>query len=307
MHTLSIKVFPGATNLPLWVAASHGFLEERDLALDIRYTGGSVEQLTELMAGQHDLVMTLMDNVIAYSDAQGEVSADGDCDLVAFIGSDDGFPRFVVQPDIRRFEDVRGQSLSVDAMTTGLAFLLRRLLALNGVGDDEVQFVPVGGVLQRWQAMMRGEHAGTLLVTPFEFMGEPQKLRVLARGSDVCRSYQGNVLATRRQWAEEHTDKLVAFTAAYLEALDWLFAAENRSAAVELLLAHLPHMTRPVAEQTCDVLLGGSGGFFRDGRFDMEGVASVIALRRDYGPAGRDLREPRAYIDMRLLQRARPT
>jgi ABC-type nitrate/sulfonate/bicarbonate transport system substrate-binding protein len=307
MHTLSIKVFPGATNLPLWVAASHGFLEERGLALDIRYTAGSVEQLTELMAGKHDVVMTLMDNVIAYADAQGEVSAAGDRDLVAFIGSDDGLPRFVVQPGIGSFEDLRGQSLSVDAMTTGLAFLLRRMLALNGISEDEVRFVAVGGVLQRWQSMMRGEHAGTLLVTPFEFMSEAQKLRVLARASDVCRSYQGNVLATRRQWAKEHSELLVAFTATYLDALDWLFAAENRRAAVELLLAHLPNMTRPVAERTCEVLLGESGGFFRDGGFDMEGVASVIALRRDYGPAGRDLREPAAYIDVGFLQRARQT
>jgi ABC-type nitrate/sulfonate/bicarbonate transport system substrate-binding protein len=307
MHTLTIKVFPGATNLPLWVAASCGFLENRGLALDIRYTAGSVEQMTELMAGKHDLVMTLMDNVIAYADAQGEVSADGDRELVAFIGSDDGFPRLVVQPEVGSFEQLRGRCLSVDAMTTGLALLLRRMLSVNGLNEHQVQFVPVGGVLQRWQSMMKGEHAGTLLVTPFEFMSEPRNLRVLARGSDACRPYLGNVLATRHRWANQHEDYMVAFTGAYLDALDWLFMTENRAAAVDTLLANLPDITRCVAERTCEVFLADRGGFFRDGGFDTAGIASVMALRREYGPGLRHVRNPEAYIDTRFLRQARRT
>ncbi len=304
LHTLAIKVFPGATNLPLWVAEAYGFLRARGLALDIRDTAGSVEQLTELIAGEHDLVMTLMDNVVAYASGQGEVAAAGDSDLVAVIGSDDGFSRLVVQPDISGLPDLRGRTLSVDAMTTGLAFVLRRLLALNGVEESTETFGPAGGVLQRWPAMMAGRPAATLLVTPFEFMAEPRGLRVLARGSDAVPRYQGNVIATRRRWAQDNTDRLVAFCAAWLDALDWLFEPANRAAAIDMVCANMPDMARPIAARTCDVFLS-PGGFARDGACDPAAVSGVLELRRAYGPAGGVLAGPDAFVDTRYVARAR--
>ena len=123
--------------------------------------------------------------------------AEGDTDLVAFMGCDDAYLRFVVQPEIRSFADLRGKVLTVDAMTTGFAFVLRRMLAANGIGEDEVTWTTAGGVMQRWQALMEGKHTGTLLVTPFEFMGEAKGLHVLSKTSDVLDHYQGIVGAAR--------------------------------------------------------------------------------------------------------------
>jgi len=40
------------------------------------------------------------------------------------MGSDSGFLSLVVAPDVKKFADLKGKTLSVDARTTGYAFVL---------------------------------------------------------------------------------------------------------------------------------------------------------------------------------------
>ena len=61
-------------------------------------------------------------------------------------------------------------------MTTGFAFVLQRLIEIGGLKPDDVQFVRAGGVLQRFNALLAGQHAGTLLVSPFEVVAEAKRL-----------------------------------------------------------------------------------------------------------------------------------
>ena len=42
----------------------------------------------------------------------------------------------VAAPAIRQFSELKGKTVSVDAMTTGYAFVVRELLARNGVSGD---------------------------------------------------------------------------------------------------------------------------------------------------------------------------
>lgn len=306
MRTLTVNVFPGAVNLPLWAGIAQGFFAKRNLAIEIVYTPNSIQQLTGLIAGRFDIIHTAIDNVVAYKEGQGEVPAEGDNDLVAFMGSDDAFLRFVVQPDIRSFEDLRGQVLTVDALTTGFAFVLRRMLALNGIGEGEVEWLSTGGVLQRWQAMVEHpEQKGTLQVTPFEILGEKAGHHVLANASDILDSYQGMVGATRTAWAHENADDLAAYIAAYLEAVNWAADPANREAAVDVILANLPQMPRGVAERACAIFLDPDTGFARDGAFDLSGIETVLDLRREFGPAPDDLHGPEHYYDTRWLERPR--
>ena len=46
------------------------------------------------------------------------------------------------------------------------------MLASNGVAEADVRFERAGGVLQRFEALKEGKHAGALLVTPFELIGQ---------------------------------------------------------------------------------------------------------------------------------------
>ena len=306
MRTLTVNVFPGAINVPLWAGLKQGFFASRNLDLEIVFTPNSIEQLKGIAAGRFDIILTAIDNIVAYKEGQGEVPAEGDTDLFAFMGSDDAFLRFVVQEDIKSFADLPGKILTADALTTGFAFVLRRMLALNGVDENDIEWMSTGGVLQRWQAMMEHpEQKGTLQVTPFEIMGASKGHHVLARAADVLDSYQGIVGGARVAWARENADDLAGFIAGWLEAVNWLYDPANREAALDIIGEHMTQMPRAVAAGACDVFFDAETGMRRDGSFDMPGIATVLDLRREFGPAPGDLHEPEHYIDTTYLEAAR--
>jgi ABC-type nitrate/sulfonate/bicarbonate transport system substrate-binding protein len=221
------------------------------------------------------------------------------------MGGDTAFLRLVVQPDIASYADLKGKTLSVDALTTGFAFVLRKMLAHNGLSESEVSFERAGGALQRFEALKAGKHAGTLLVTPFDLIGKQSGLRVLQNASEVLPHYQGICGAARRSWAKDNADTLTAFIRGYLDALDWLYASGNKQAACELLAAKVPGMSPLLAASTYDVLLDRKAGFDRKAALDIKGIETVLALRSEYGRPVKNLSDARKYDDPSYYQAAR--
>jgi ABC-type nitrate/sulfonate/bicarbonate transport system substrate-binding protein len=301
---LSVFVFPGGFNLPLWTGIERGLFRARGLAVEPRYTTNSVEQITSLIDGTSDIGLTGFDNIVAYQEGQGEAELRREPDLFAFMGGDNAFLRLVVQPDIRSYADLEGRPLSVDAMTTGFAFVLRRMLAHNGISESDVQFERAGGVLQRFEALLAGKHAGTLLLTPFELLARRRGLHVLQPASAVLPHYQGIVGATRRGWARENADTLVGFIRGYLDALAWLFAPANRTAAIALMRQKVPNMDPELAAAACEVLLAPDQGFDPAARLDRAGILAVLSLRSEYGRPQKVLSEPERYVDTSYYERA---
>jgi ABC-type nitrate/sulfonate/bicarbonate transport system substrate-binding protein len=297
-RVLKVTVFPGGFNLPLWTGIARGYFGAQGLDVDVHYTTNSVEQLTGLIRGDWDLGLTGFDNIVAYQEGQGEAEIDREPDLFAFMGGDSAFLRLVVQPDIRSYADLKGKTLSVDALTTGFAFVLRKMLALNGIAEDDIQFERAGGVLQRFEALKAGRHAGTLLLTPFELIGQKAGLRLLQSASDLMPHYQGVVGATRRRWASENRAALVGFIRGYLDALAWLFDRTNRSQAAALLVEKVPNMSAELAAATCNVLLADARGFDPKARIDRAGIATVLELRSEYGRPQKSLSDPDKYVEL---------
>lgn len=296
--------FPGGFNWPIWVAQENGFFARHGVAVTVTPTPNSGFQLTNLIDGRFDIAVTAIDNVVAYVEGQGEATAQNAPDLVVVMGGDNGFLRLVTLPEITSFADLRGKELSVDALTTGYAFVLRRLVQLGGLREDEVRFVRAGGVSQRFEALMERRHAGTMLISPFEVLAEARGFRVLADAAPTLGRYQGLVGATRRDWAAAHPAEVRGYIRGTVDALAWLYDPTNRDAAIALLRARVPSMTQPVAEASYRVLLHPAGGFDRRAAVDIEGIRTVLALRSQYGAAGRTLSDPMKYLDLRHYQAA---
>jgi ABC-type nitrate/sulfonate/bicarbonate transport system substrate-binding protein len=303
--TINVIVFPGGFNLPLWTGIDRRFFKSHGLDVEPHYTINSVEQLSGMITGRWEIALTGFDNIVAYQEGQGEAKIDVMPDLFAFMGGDAAFLRLVVQPDIASYDDLKGKTLSVDALTTGFAFVLRKMLAQNGLSEDDVAFERAGGALQRFEALKAGKHAGTLLVTPFELIGKQSGLRVLQSASEVLPHYQGISGAARRGWAKDNADTLTAFIRGYLEALDWLYASGNKQAACELLVAKVPGMSAALASSTYDVLLDRNAGFDRKAALNIEGIETVLRLRSEYGRPAKTLGDARKYDDPSYYQAAR--
>jgi len=212
--SVTVNVFPGGFNWPSFVGQQKGFFERNGITVTLQPTPNSVAQMTGLAEGKFDIAMTAFDNIVAYVEGQGEAPIGAQPEFFAFMGSDNGFLHLVVAPDIKRFADLKGKTLSVDARTTGYAFVLFDVLRRNGLAENDYKIEKVGGTAQRWDALRDRNQAGTLLSAPFNILASEQHFNQLAKATKVIGPYQGNVAATRRTWAKENRTKVIAFIGA---------------------------------------------------------------------------------------------
>src|SRR5947208_6258591 len=247
---LEVIVFPGGFNWPIWAAQAKGSFAREGLRVKLTPTPSSVFQLTNLIEGKFDIGMTAIDNVIAYQEGQGEAPVSGTPDLFAFMGGDNGFLRLVVQPEITGYAELRGKALSVDALTTGYAFALRKMLERGGLREGDYTLVRAGGVLQRFEALKEKKHSGTLLITPFEILAESAGLRRLGNAVDVLGRYQGLVGAARRAWAQTHQRQLVGYIRPTRAALPWRYSRATSAEPPALLRKNARGTRRELTAKT---------------------------------------------------------
>ena len=302
---VSVIVFPGGFNWPIWAAQKNGYFERNGITVTLTPTPNSVFQLTNLIDGKFDIAMTAIDNVVAYDEKQGEAPTVAKPELIAFMGGDNGFLRLITMPEVKTYADMKGKQLSVDALTTGYAFVLRKLLEENGLASTDYQLVKAGGVVERFEALCRKQHAGTLLISPFEVLAEAQGFNRLVNAVDELGHYQGLIGATRRGWAEQHERELVGYIRGYLSGLDWLFEPANKSEAILLLRSKFPAMSDHLASKSYDILLDPQNGFSRKAEVSLEGVRAVLSLRSEYGNPRKYLNDPSKYLDLRFYELAR--
>ena len=301
---LEVIVFPGGSNWPIWVAQDKGYFARNGVAVKLTPTPGSAFQLSNTIDGKFDIAMTAIDNAIAYDEGQGEAPTTQKAELVAVMGSDNGFLHVVSVPEVPTMADLRGKTLSVDALTTGYAFVLEKMLQRGGLKAGDYSLVRAGGGLQRFEALMKKEHAATLLFTPFELIAEDKGFHDLGAAIDVLGHYQGLVAAVQRSWAKAHRAELVGYIRGYVAGLDWLYRPANKAEAIEILRKNITTMSPELAQKTYGVLLASKNGLLKQGRIDMAGVKTVLALRSEYGEPRKKLTDPGKYVDLSYYRRA---
>ena len=287
-----VVAFAGASNWPYWVAQERGLFKKEGVEASLDITPNSVELARNLHGGKYDLALAGVDNIVAYNEGQGEADLGGPTDFVALFGVDNGLLSLMAAPDIGSFADLKGKTLSVDAMTTGFAFVLRDLLARNGIGEGDVKIMRVGGGAQRLEGLLKKEQDGTLLNAPLD------------RVKDVLGSYQGIVAAAKRDNADAKGKEVEAFIRAFHQGVAWLYDPANKEEAINLLMARMKGMERPGAERAYTVLLDPKNGIYRDLKVDREGLRTVLMLRSKYGQPRKELSDPGRYIDESYLASA---
>jgi ABC-type nitrate/sulfonate/bicarbonate transport system substrate-binding protein len=300
---LRVITFDGGWNLPMWAAQRQGFFDAQGLVVQLSYTPTSVFLVTALLGDRADIAFAGFDNVVAYQEGQGEAKIPDNPDLFAFMGGDGGFLAIVAAPAVKRFDDLKGKTLSVDAMTTGFAFVARELVASNALTETDVTFVRAGGTANRYRELIAGKHDATLLRTPFELLAQNRGFNLLA-SADALGAYQGTVGAARRSWAREHDAALVGFIRAYRAATDWLYDRANRETVEAILVANVRDMTPALAKQSYDLLLADKGGLARDLAPDLAGMRTVLRLRSKFGSPQKTLTDPMKYVDLSYYDRA---
>ncbi len=304
LRRVKLVAFPGGFNWPIWVAQEKGWFACNGIELEVTPTPGSVFQLTGLIEGRFDIAITLIDNVVAYREGQGEVPICGP-DLFAFMAADTRvFPTLVTQPEIASYADLRGRTLSVDALTTGYALVLAAMLDHGGLKPGEYRLDSVGGAQERYRALSEKKHAGCLLNSPFEGLLRERGFNVLDTAIAVLGKYQGQVGAARKSWALANREAVVGFIRAFMTAVRWLHDPAHREEAFSVYCRHPPQADAGSAAIAHAILFNSTDGFPLSGTVDLDALDTVIALRSKYGLPKKALGQASDYYDRSFLEEA---
>ena len=283
---IELICFPGAPNLPIFAAQSKGWFESNGVSVNLTTTPNSAFQAENLASGKFQIAGTAFDNVVAYQEGQGAVPLK-DTDFFAFMGATQVELAFITAPTISSYEDIKGQSLALDALSTGFAFCLYEMLAKNGLSKSDYKMVPVGATPARWESVKAGEHVGTLTIEPFTSIARNQGFKVLDTSTNIFPAYQGGAFAASRKWAAANPDALKGYIRGYLAGLAWTLDPANREEATQILLTNMPEIKPQVAGAVMNSLLSPRSGLTPKGAMLMDGVDTVLDLRSRYGSGGK--------------------
>lgn len=299
---LNVSHFPSAGWI-LHIGIAQGYFAGEGLEVESMQVQGSVQQITGMMDGTYDLGLTALDNVIAYDAGQGAAPLEEKADLFAFMGGSGAGLNLIAAPTVTTVEDLEGKILAVDAKTTGFAFMLYRTLALHGVKAGDYKLLPVGSSQKRYEALVASKAVGGLLDRPFDGFAEEKGFNNLVAMSKVFPHYQASVGMARRVWAKDHSAELSGFIRAYVQAGLWLFDPANRKAAIGILMETTPDLPRANAETIYRDTTGPYSTIAPRAAMDQEGVATVVALRSEYGEPKKRL-DARDFYDLSYYEKA---
>src|SRR5438270_8473090 len=90
---LTVIVFPGVQNLPMFAAQAKGFYAKRGLNVDLKFTPNSDELRNGLAEGRYQIAHSGVDNAFALKEK-------ANVDVAVVIGGDNSFNHLLVQPEI---------------------------------------------------------------------------------------------------------------------------------------------------------------------------------------------------------------
>src|SRR5215510_7030194 len=290
---LTVIVFPGVQNLPMFAAQAKGFYAKRGLAVELKFTPNSDELRNGLAEGRYQIAHSAVDNAFALKDK-------ANVDIAVVFGGDDSFNRLIVQPEINSLADIKGKTVAVDALNTAYAFQLYEMLRQKGLNKGDYEVKSVGGTGSRLEAMTKDKTmVAAMLNLPFSIRAEKAGLKDMGTAAAALGAYQGTSAFVLRSWGAANSDTLVKYLEAYIEGLRWSFDPKNKTDAVNLLVDRLK-LLEDIAVLSYD---SAKNDFNRDGAIDTNGVNNVHRLRAQF--EGGTPASPEKYLDLSYYQKAR--
>ena len=265
------------------VAQKYGFFAAEHLVVKEFVTPSSPAIFTALRDGQRHIILTQIDNVFNYRyNASNPIG--GTFDAVAFMGQDGGNgASLVARKGITSFEQLRGDTVSVDSPNSGFAFVLYGIMRAHGLEKGvDYTVVTTGGTPFRYNDLIAGKHAATILNAGYQFRAEQQGLARLGEIADAQDPFMGSAAVARRDWLEAHPDVAIRFISAFQKAADFILDPANKPAVMAILLPTSGN-DAVVAEKTYQTLISPTEGIIDGGDIPQERLFGTASLRDSFG------------------------
>lgn len=284
------------------VADKLGLFAKHGVEVQTDNKKNSDELRADLAAGNGDIAYLAVDNAVAMVELAHE-------DVAIVMGGEDSQNELIAQPEIKTIAGLRGKTLIVDAPNTAYALQMKKILLMSGLAPGkDYEIKPFGATPQRLVALREHkEFAGSMLGPPSSLVAKHEGFVSLGSVPDLIGPYQAAGFFTKRQWAKDHREVLIATLAAVIDAQRWLMDITNKPQVLDLLVKE-NHLTPEIAAETYEMSISKSGGFARDARFDLRGFENVLKLRAEVeGQWGGYPPSPEKYYDPTYYEAALST
>jgi ABC-type nitrate/sulfonate/bicarbonate transport system substrate-binding protein len=288
----------GMTSLYRYVAEKQGFFARENIAIEVvPIAGGTDKMVAALDRGEVDVTQTatpyLIQAVLAGSQA------------VAIAG-EVGNPVYslIAKPDVKNFADLKGKLIGLSLPIDTISISTRRLLALKGLNATDYRVKELVGTPLRAACLKSGECDAVPLGQPDDLIAVKDGYRRLGDTTEAIASFEFEVIAARRDFAQAHADVMVHFVRALADAFRFIRDPAHREDAAKAIV-ELTGAPDDIARATLALYLDPDRGVMpRQAEIDLKGLAQVIAFMGEGGTIKPPLPAPERFVDLHYLEAA---
>jgi NitT/TauT family transport system substrate-binding protein len=201
---------------------------------------------------------------------------------------------------------LKGKTVMVGGPKDNTVFYFRTMARANGLQDTDYDFQFAGASAARFAALKTGAVDASILTDPFDFQAEQEgfpKLDQLLPKYLNDSTYSGGGPVVRRDWANDHSDELVAYIRAMLKATAWVYDPANKQELFAFLGPKL-NATPENLERSYQRDVVTYKAWSTDGRIKESGVQGVLKSILDLGNLNEPLPPPTKFYDMTWVEKA---
>jgi len=210
----------------------------------------------------------------------------------------------VARPEIARIADLKGRIVALADPGGSITYSMRKLLALHGVRETDLQVKTIDGTPARLNCLRRGGCDAVPLGQPQDLVAQAEGYRLLGISNDAVPAHLYTVTAARRSWAAANPDLIVRYVRALSAAFATIHDPAKRGSVVAAIV-DITSVPPAIAEQVLELYARpGRKVLPSRGEIDMKGLEQVIAFMGEAGQLKTPLPEPGRFVDLRYLRRA---
>ena len=175
-------------DLPFYVARDRGFFREEGLEPEIILIRSNLT----LQA----MVARSLDFGTATGSAVNAIVNGADIRVVMAMSEKPLFD-LIAHPSIARIQQLRGKKIGVGGFGSLTEIIVRQILLVNQIPQDQVNFMQLGQNSLTYAALKSGLIDATMLQIPQTFLAQDEGFRKLAAAADFYRIVQGGLTTTK--------------------------------------------------------------------------------------------------------------
>ena len=277
----------------LWAAWRLGYFERQGLDVEVVLMRGTAPAVQAMIAGSISAGLVVNDGPIA--------AVEQGMDLAMVASSSKITHMIMGGKNYKTYEDLRGATIGSSTLTSGTAFVLRRVLKTKGLEyPRDYKLLNVGGTTSSFAALSAGQIAAAMMAVPNAFQAQEAGFNVIGRVADIFPNYLLSAYTVRRSWAEKNRPRVVYFLKAVLQAKKWF--EQDKKAATEFLAKEF-QLTPGLAEKGLDYYLTNQA-WHPELEIELDGLKTVVEIYAEQTGMKGPIPGPEKYVDTSYLKQA---